>query len=228
MAIAVGSRGIADLTSLVRAVATEVRRVGARPFIVPCMGSHGSATAEGQAQILAELGVTEATMDAPVLSSMEVTRSGRSRFGSPVWVSTDLLSMDAIVVVNRVKPHTDFTGPIESGIAKMLVIGAGKHRGALEAHRLFVAHGFAAVIEEYTRCLLARLPVLCGLAVIENQLDETAELHVLAADGDPHARARAPAARARVDAGAAVLPARLPRSSTRWARRSAAAAWTRT
>ena len=182
VAIGVGSRGIVDLTSLVLAVVTEVRRAGAQPFIVPFMGSHGSATAEGQAQVLADLGVSESSMGAPVLSAMEAVEVGRSRFGAPVWASTDLLSMDAVVIINRVKPHTDFTGPIESGIAKMLVIGAGKHHGALEAHRLFVRHGFAPVIEEYTRCLLARLPILCGLAVIENQLDETAELHVLAAE----------------------------------------------
>ena len=181
MAVAVGSRGIAGLTSLVRAVLTEVRRAGARPFIVPFMGSHGGATAEGQAQVLADLGVTEASMDAPVLAAMDVVEVARSRFGAPVWVSTDLLSMDAIIVINRVRPHTDFTGPIESGIAKMLVIGAGKHRGAIEAHRLFVRHGFSPVIEEYARRLLESLPVLCGLVTIENQLDETAELHVLPA-----------------------------------------------
>jgi hypothetical protein len=181
VAIGVGSRGIADLTALVLAVVAEVRCAGAQPFIVPFMGSHGSATADGQAQVLADLGVSEASMGAPVLSSMEAVEVGRSRFGSPVWASTDLLSMDAVVVINRVKPHTDFTGSIESGIAKMLVIGVGKHRGAIEAHRLFVRHGFAPVIEEYTGCLLARLPVLWGLAIIENQLDETAELHALAA-----------------------------------------------
>jgi hypothetical protein len=181
VAVAVGSRGIANLTSLVRAVLTEVRRAGARPFIVPFMGSHGGATAEGQAQVLADLGVTEASMDAPVLTAMDVAEVAQSRFGAPVWASTDLLSMDAIIVINRVKPHTDFTGPIESGIAKMLVIGAGKHQGAIGAHRLFVRHGFSPVIEEYAGRLLESLPVLCGLVTIENQLDETAELHVLAA-----------------------------------------------
>jgi hypothetical protein len=99
-----------------------------------------------------------------------------------VWASTDFLAADAIVVVNRVKPHTDFTGPIESGIAKMLVIGAGKHQGAVEAHRLFVRHGFPAVIHEYAGILLARLPVLFALAVVENQFDQTAELHLLGRD----------------------------------------------
>jgi hypothetical protein len=181
VAVAVGSRGIAGLTSLVRAVLTEVRQAGARPFIVPFMGSHGGATAEGQTRVLADLGVTEESMDAPVLAAMDAVEVAWSRFGTPVWASTDLLSMDAVIVINRVKPHTDFTGSIESGIAKMLVIGAGKHRGAIEAHRLFVRHGFSPVIEEYAGRLLECLPVLWGLVTIENQLDETAELHVLPA-----------------------------------------------
>ena len=179
VALAVGSRGLKDLVALVAALVVAVERVGGRPFIVPCMGSHGSATAEGQTAVLAELGITAPGVGAPVVSTMDVVEVGRSRFGSPVWVSTDLLAADAIVVLNRVKPHTDFSGPIESGIAKMLVIGVGKHKGAVEAHRLFVRHGFPAVVEEYTRLLLQRLPVLCALAVIENQLDETAELHLL-------------------------------------------------
>jgi hypothetical protein len=179
VALAVGSRGIRDLRPLIATLVHVIVAAGGRPIVVPCMGSHGSATAEGQTAILADLGVTASSVGAPVVSSMDVVEVARSRFGAPVWASTDLLAADAIVVVNRIKPHTDFSGPVESGIAKMLVIGAGKHRGALEAHRLFVSHGFSAVIEEYTRHLLDRLPVLGALAVIENQLDEVAELHVL-------------------------------------------------
>lgn len=182
VAVAVGSRGIRDLLPLLTTLTGAVTRTGARPFIVPCMGSHGGATAEGQAAVLAELGVTEAAAGAPVVSTMDAAEIGRSRFGAPVWASTDLLAADGVIVVNRVKPHTDFTGPIESGIAKMLVVGAGKHRGAVEAHRLFVRHGFPAVIEEYARLLLERLPVLFGLGIVENQLDETAELHLLGRD----------------------------------------------
>jgi hypothetical protein len=182
VALAVGSRGIRDLCPVLRTLVAAVRGSGAHPFIVPCMGSHGGATAAGQEAVLAELGVTEAGVGAPVVSSMDAVELGTSRFGAPVWASPDLLEADAVVVVNRVKPHTDFSGPLESGIAKMLVVGAGKHRGALEAHRLFVRHGFSAVLEEYARLLLEGLPVLCAVAVIENQSDETAELHVLGRD----------------------------------------------
>ena len=182
VAVAVGSRGIKDQVSLLAALVTRLKAAGGEPFIVPCMGSHGGATAAGQQAILAELGVTEDHIGAPVVSTMDALEVARSRYGAPVWASPDLLGADAIVVVNRIKPHTDFSGSIESGIAKMLVVGAGKHKGAVEAHRLFVRHGFEAVVEEYARLLLDRLPVLCAVALIENQMDETAELHVLGSD----------------------------------------------
>jgi hypothetical protein len=182
VAVAVGSRGIRDLVPLLVTLVAALRRVGAEPYLVPCMGSHGGATAAGQAAVLAELGVTESSVGAPVVSTMDALEVGTSRYGAPLWASPDLVSSDGVILVNRIKPHTDFSGPIESGIAKMLVIGAGKHRGAVEAHRLFVRHGFSAVIEECGRALLERLPVLFGLAVIENQLDETAELHLLERD----------------------------------------------
>ena len=151
VAIGVGSRGIRDLAPLLATLAGAVRDAGGEPYLVPCMGSHGGATADGQAAALAELGVTEASIGAPVISGMDAVEVARSRFGTPVWASPDFLAADAVILVNRIKPHTDFSGPIESGIAKMLVIGAGKHRGAVEAHRLFVRHGFSAVIEEYAQ-----------------------------------------------------------------------------
>ena len=122
---------------------------------------------------------------------MDVVPAGESRFGTPVWVARDLAEADAVVVVNRVKPHTDFRGPVESGLVKMLVIGAGKHRGAAEAHRVALRHGFPAVLEEYARLALARLPVIGGVAVIENQRDETAELPRARGRRDLHPRAGA-------------------------------------
>jgi hypothetical protein len=179
VAVTAGSRGIADLVPILRAVAEAVRAAGGQPFLVPCMGSHGGGTAAGQIEVLEALGVTENSVGAPVVSSMDVVDLGRGPLGAPVWMSRDIASADAIIAVNRVKPHTDFMGPIESGIAKMLVIGMGKHRGAAEAHRLTVRHGYSSVISECADLVLSRLPVLCALAVIENQHDQTAELHLL-------------------------------------------------
>jgi len=179
VALTAGSRGVRDLVPVLRTVADFVRSAGGEPFLVPCMGSHGGATAEGQEAALGSLGVDAATVGAPVVSSMDVVAAGTSRFGAPVWVARDLAEADAVLVVNRVKPHTDFRGPVESGLAKMLVIGAGKQRGAEEAHRLAVRHGFPAVLEEYAGVVLARIPVVGGVAIVENQREETAELYVL-------------------------------------------------
>jgi len=182
IAITAGSRGIADLPAVLRAAAAAVREAGGEPFVAPCMGSHGGATAEGQRAVLAELGVTEQTVGAEVVSSMDVVPVGESAFGAPVWASRDLAEADGVIVVNRVKPHTDFHGEVESGLVKMLVIGAGKHAGALSAHGLTVRHGFPAVLADHGERLLAGLPVLCGIAVVEDQRDRTALVEVLRPD----------------------------------------------
>ncbi|MBN2205059.1 MAG: DUF362 domain-containing protein [Thermoleophilia bacterium] len=182
VALTAGSRGIRDLVPVLGTLAAHVRSAGGEPFVVPCMGSHGGATGEGQTEVLRALGVTEDAVGAPIVSSTGVTHAGESRFGAPVWVAEDLARADAVIVVNRVKPHTDFTGPIESGLVKMLVIGVGKQAGAAEAHRLAVRHGFPAVLKDHARITLARLPVVCGVALIEDQSEHTAEVHVLEAD----------------------------------------------
>ena len=121
-------------------------------------------------------------MGAEVVSSMDVVPVGESAFGVPVWASRDLAEADGVIVVNRVKPHTDFHGEVESGLVKMLVIGAGKHAGALSAHNLTVRHGFPAVLADHGERLLAGLPVLCGIAVVEDQREQTALLEVLRPD----------------------------------------------
>ena len=182
IAITAGSRGIRDLPAVLRAAVAAVREAGGDPFIAPCMGSHGGATAEGQRATLQSLGVTEQTVGAPVVSSMDVVSVGESSFGVPVWAARDLAEADGVVVVNRVKPHTDFHGEVESGLVKMLVIGAGKHAGALSAHGLTVRHGFPAVLRDHGELLLERLPVLCGIALVEDQRERTALLEVLRPD----------------------------------------------
>ena len=128
--IAVGSRQIANLAVMVKELVDIVKERQAHPFIMPAMGSHGGATAEGQAEILDTFGVNEAAMGAPILSAMEVSHIGDSENGDPVWVASHLLQADAVIIVNRVKPHPAFSGPIESGITKMSVIGLGKQKGA--------------------------------------------------------------------------------------------------
>lgn len=131
IAITAGSRGIRDQIPVLRTLVAALREAGAAPFVVPCMGSHGGATTEGQRRVLADLGVTERAVGAPGVATMDVVAlDGVEPFGEPVVVSRDIAQADGIVVVNRVKPHTDFHGEVESGLVKMLVIGAGKHAGA--------------------------------------------------------------------------------------------------
>jgi hypothetical protein len=145
------------------------------------MGSHGGGTAEGQVKMLHHLGITEEVVGAPIASSMEVKEIGRTKFGTPVYIDANICSQaDKIVVVNRIKPHSDFEFEIESGINKMIVIGMGKHKGALMAHRLSLRkNGFATMLQEVQPVVRKALPFLLGVGIIENQYDQTAAIHLL-------------------------------------------------
>ncbi len=175
VAITAGSRGICDLVAMTRAAADAVKSLGGRPFIVPSMGSHGGATDEGQRNLLADLGISEDSMGCPVLSSMEVVEIGRTAAGVPVYLDRHAFQSDGIIVINRIKPHTAFRGEVESGLCKMLAVGLGKHKGAQQMH----AAGLGPTLVEAARMILARAPVLAGIAVLENSLDQTAEIHVV-------------------------------------------------
>jgi len=175
IAITAGSRGINNLVGMTRAAADTVKSMGGQPFIVPSMGSHGGATEAGQKNLLADLGISEATMGCPVVSSMAVEEIGRTGNGTPVYLDRNALHADGIIVINRVKPHTAFRGEIESGLCKMLAVGLGKHKGAQQMHRA----GLGPTLVEAARLILARAPALAGIAVLENSLDETAEIQVV-------------------------------------------------
>jgi hypothetical protein len=176
IAVGVGSRGIANLATIVRSVVDLLRSVGAVPFLIPAMGSHGGATAEGQIGVLAEYGVTEASMGVPIRASMEVQQVGTTEDGVVVWCSTEALKADGILVINRIKPHTDFFGDLGSGLFKMCVIGIGKHAGALAMHRAASRVGHERVIRSMGRVLLATTPILGGIGILENQHHDTARL----------------------------------------------------
>ena len=180
VALTAGSRGIRDKAKVLKVIATRLKALGAKPFLVPCMGSHGGATAEGQVEMLKNLGITEEFVGAPLVSSMEVKEIGRTKFGTPVLVDANICAQaDKIIVVNRIKPHTDFDFAIESGLNKMMVIGMGKHKGALMAHRLTIQHGFSTMLPEVQPVILKALPFFFGVGIIENQYDQTASLHLL-------------------------------------------------
>jgi hypothetical protein len=173
IAVAVGSRGIAELPRLVAAVVAGLRRRGAQPFVFPAMGSHGGATAAGQVGVLAKLGVTEATAGCPIRATMEVVQVGALPSGLPVLVDRIAHAADGIVVVNRVKPHTAFRGPSESGLVKMLAIGLGKQRGADAYHAYGFGHMADHVIQA-ARVAVDEARILFGVAVVENAYDRPA------------------------------------------------------
>jgi hypothetical protein len=174
IAITAGSRGIPGIERILRHLVRLLRENGAKPFLIPAMGSHGSGTAEGQLEILETLNITEETVGAPIISSMEVIEIARSSYGFPVLVDKHASGADGIVVVNRIKPHTEFEGPIESGLLKMMAIGMGKHKGCLEVHKQAVHYGYREVIPEIGRVIIEKLPVLFGVGIVENIYDETA------------------------------------------------------
>ncbi len=180
IALTAGSRGIRDKAKVLKVIATRLKALGAKPFLVPCMGSHGGGTAEGQVKMLRHLGITEEYVGAPIVSSMEVKEIGRTSFGTPVLIDKNICEQaDKIIVVNRIKPHTDFDHVVESGISKMMIIGMGKHKGALMAHRLTIKHGFPAIFKEVLPVVRRALPFFFGVGIIENQYDQTASLHLL-------------------------------------------------
>ena len=173
IAITCGSRGMTNNALMARAMVDFVKSKGAEPYIVAAMGSHGGATAEGQAQILRDYGITEEAMGCPVKSSMETVQAGLSGVrNQPVFVDKNASEADGILLFNRIKPHTSFRGPYESGLMKMMAIGLGKQKGAESIHHQSPAI-MHELVEEYGRTILENCPVLGGIAVVENAYDDT-------------------------------------------------------
>jgi hypothetical protein len=180
VAVGAGSRGVANIALIVGAAVRYLRDRGVRPFVFPAMGSHGGGTPEGQLSVLAHYGITEATMGCPIRASMDVVQVGEA-LGMPVWLDRQAAEADWIGLVNRIKPHTDFKGSIESGLFKMMTIGLGKYRGAVQYHRMNIHHGYERVITAVGREMLARARIGFGLGVVENGYDETARIEAFTA-----------------------------------------------
>ena len=171
--LAVGSRGISGLSVMVQEVVTQLIAFGAMPVILPAMGSHGGATSEGQASVLATYGVDAQSLGIPVECSMETIAVADSEWGTPVFWSRSASQLDGVLVLNRIKPHTDFKGGLGSGILKMLVVGLGKRDGASAFHRAAIQFGYENVLCQYASILIDKMPVIGGLGIIENALHET-------------------------------------------------------
>lgn len=174
IALLVGSRGIGRIDEIVKAAVRQVKDLGGVPFIVPAMGSHGGATAEGQIDVLTRLGVTEEAVGAPIISSMEPVELGLSSAGLPVYFDKNAAAADGIIPIARVKAHTAFRYKCESGMIKMLTIGAGKQMGASTLHSMFSVDGFGPLLYATYLQVCSRLPVLFGLAIVENAYDQPA------------------------------------------------------
>ncbi|OXL83587.1 hypothetical protein BCV73_11215 [Paenibacillus sp. SSG-1] len=178
IAIAVGSRGLDRIVELTAVTVKALKEAGAKPYIVPSMGSHGGATAEGQREVLAHLGVTEESAGCEIRSSMEVVQLGALPNGLPVYLDKYAAAADGIVVINRIKPHTAFRGPVESGIMKMISIGLGKQKGAEACHQLGFKY-MAENVPAMAKMIMEKKPVLFGVATIENAFDKVAVVEVL-------------------------------------------------
>lgn len=184
VAVGAGSRGIANLEAIVRGTVEGVREQGFEPFVFPAMGSHGGATAEGQKEVLASYGITPESMGCEIRATMDVEQIGTTADRDvPVYVDANAIQADAILPVNRVKPHTMFSGDVESGLSKMLVIGMGKQKGAKMAHEWALDWSFRNMIPEITTVLIEELPVVGGVAIVEDQRDDTAVIEGVPASG---------------------------------------------
>ena len=175
VAIAVGSRGVSPVVQVVQTLVRGLLEAGLCPFVVPAMGSHGGGTAEGQASVLADYGVHEQTVGAPVRATMDTVVLGKTASGITVHLDAEAAAADGVIVIGRVKPHTGFRGPIESGLCKMSVIGLGNRRGAESLH----AHPLARGIPEAAAMTVASGHLLCGVALVENAFDRPARAEVV-------------------------------------------------
>ena len=176
-----GSRGIDNIAAITRSVVEFCRERGAVPFAIPAMGSHGGATAQGQLDVLRSFGITEETIGCPIRSSMETALIGQTEDGRPVHIDHYAAAADAIVLLNRIKPHTSFRGTYESGLMKMMAIGLAKQRGAETCH----AEGFPRMhhmVPLFGKAILKQAPIAFGLGILENAFDRTAQLHALTPD----------------------------------------------
>ena len=178
IAVAVGSRGIYNLSTIVKTVISIFKQAGAIPFVFPSMGSHGGGTAEGQITLLAELGITPDLIGAEIKATMEVIKIGEISDGPELFMDINSAKADATFLIGRIKPHTDFHAKLESGLSKMCVIGLGKKTGAEAMHK-FGSAGFRKFLSTAARIYQQKTNVIGGLGILENAFSETAELRIL-------------------------------------------------
>jgi hypothetical protein len=180
VAVTAGSRGIANIALVIKSAVQHFQSLGAKPFIVPAMGSHGGGTAQGQRELIEGYGVTEAYCGCPIRASMETVVVCQAAEGFPVHFDQQAFGANHVLVVGRVKPHTNFVGDIESGLMKMMLIGLGKHAGAKIYHRAIMNYSFGQIVRSVAREVLAKCRIVAGLGIVENAYDQTAKIQAVA------------------------------------------------
>jgi hypothetical protein len=180
VAITASSRGIANIAQITRAIVEHFKKYGAQPFIVPAMGSHGGGSAQGQRQVIESYGITEGYVGCPIRSIVDTVEVCRSEHGFPVHFDRLAFEADHVLILNRVKPHSGFHGPIESGLMKMLLIGLGNCEGAKIYHRAILDYSFEHIIRDVAEKVINTCPILAGLAIVENAYDQTALIQAVA------------------------------------------------
>jgi hypothetical protein len=179
IAITAGSRGIRHIAEILALIVKEFQQLGTKPFIFPAMGSHGGGTAEGQRKVLENYGITEESMNCEIKATMKVKIIGKTQLGTPVYLDKFAFEADHIFVVNRIKPHTKFVGKVESGLMKMCLIGMGKREGARTYHRTIAHHSWDSIVDAVTDVIVENLPIIGGLAIVQNAKEELAHLIAL-------------------------------------------------
>jgi len=182
VAVACSSRGITNYGLIVKEVVSSLKALELNPFIFPAMGSHGSATAMGQQQVLAHLGITKASTGAPVRSSLEVIQIGKTSHGVPVLLDKLASEADHVVLINRIKKHTEFEHEFESGLLKMMAIGIGKQAGAARYHQAMFSYGYADAISAIADVVMHQVPILFGVGIVENGYGQTAQIGICPRD----------------------------------------------
>jgi hypothetical protein len=179
IALTASSRGIKSQALILRLLVDYLKTLGTKPYIIPAMGSHGGATAKGQMEILKEYGITTQSMGCPIRATMEVVKLGVTEFGTPLVVNKHVLDADKIFIINKINTHSKFVGPVESGLSKMCLIGLGSHQGAKLYHRLIEKYSWTTIIQSLSNLIIEKLPIMAGLAIIQNAYNKVSEIHFL-------------------------------------------------
>jgi len=182
VAVACSSRGINDYETIVRTVVKSLRKMQLNPFIIPAMGSHGSGTAEGQQRVLEHLGITETAVGAPIRSSLAVDQIGISEQGVPIFLDHLAHQADHLVLINRIKKHTEFEHKFESGLLKLMAIGLGKQKGAAIYHQAMLTYGYPDIISSVANQVMAKTNILFGVGIVENAYGKTAKIGICTKD----------------------------------------------